>query len=111
MIRYISRIVEEKELAFVSEKSLENKKVQVIGYPERRQVFVNFYRDDELIEDINEFNWTDEIRQEFNNSFDKFYGKVFSEEYVEFLSCYFQKYLNYIKDPIIQYITIEVTSL
>lgn len=103
MIKYQTRIIKEEVPFYVSEKHYGNKKVQVIGEPEKCSISVNFYRDNELLENYDEFNWSDEIRQEFNNLLNNGYGEFLTEEYIEYLSFVFKKYLKYIKEPTIKF--------
>lgn len=106
MIEYQYRIVKEKVPIYVAEECFENKKVVVKGYPERRHINVLFYRDDELLTDISEFNFTDKNLEKFEKLFDYSYGQPITEQYIYELAYKFREFLTLIKDPTIKYITV-----
>ena len=107
MIDYEYRIAKEKIPIYIAEECFENKKVVVKGYPEKRHIDISFYRDDELLTDISEFNFTDKNLEKFEKLFEYSYGQPITEQFIYELAYKFKDFLTLIKDPPIKHITIN----
>ena len=97
----------EKDPIYVAEECFENKKVVVKGYPEKQHIDVLFYRDDKLLTDISEFDFTNKALENFEKLLDYSYMKPLTEQFIYELAYRFKEFLTLIKDPSIKYITIN----
>lgn len=91
----------------IAERCLDNKKLVVIGHPKYQVVTILFYRDDILLEDDSEFIWNQEVQTKFEEDLSELHGAYISRNSIEYIASSLEKYLKYIKDPVINYITIN----
>ena len=93
--------------SIIAERYLDNKKLVVVGNPNFQVVTILFYRDDILLTDDSDFTWNQDVKTKFEEDLSELHEEYISKNGVEYIAGLLEKYLKYIKDPVIDHITIK----